>query len=493
MTASDHCPAARDGLATLLIVLLAAMPVAIMTSQAWPSPIFYATMLVALAILLRTPRATVAALLRSGRTLFICMAAPALVTLGVGLWHGRVPGADLESSLRLVMGAALVCLALLARPQADARQALWGYAVAAVAAAGFIVMQSWPDWHRPDTTAVYNAVGYGNLTLLLSVLLALSIKWTLTARPHAERGLRAGLALIALAAFVLTQTRSGWVAMPVFAFIGAGLAAPAPAGNGVAVDTVVDTVVGTAAQRGRWRLFLLAGLIMAALLAVFLSNTTLRDRAVLAWNETLECRNEQATADTSICIRLQLWRAALQAGAEHPIAGLGDRRHFARYLHDQARPGGLVSETVAEGWGEPHNDVLLALASFGIPGALALLLAFMAPAVVFARRMGRRHCASIRTAAAMGLALCLGFLIFGFTETMLRGMRTAAYFAMSCGLFLALSDPLRRRGAATPALWPGKKDAGKTHPSTERDRDDASASRYPESENQGNRAGRRVK
>lgn len=437
----------------LLLLLLALMPATIMTSQSWPSPVFYAAMAASLAVLARAPHDTIGALWRRYRGLFACMAAPALVALAAGLWHGRVSGADVEAGLRLAVGAALVTLALLARPDARAPQTLWGFALAALAAVATIAILAWPDGHRPDTSAIYNAVGYGNLTLLLAVLLALSLRLTLTRHGRGERLLRAALALATLAAFVLTQTRSGWVAMPVFALIAASLALPS-----------TPPAQATAPSPARWRLWVLSVLIMGALAAVFLSNDTLRSRAVLAYDETLACRGAQATADTSICIRLQLWHAALQAGAQHPFAGLGDRRAFGPYLRDEALPRGVVSPFVAEGWGEPHNDVLLALASFGLPGALALLLAFLAPAAVFARRMARHHPAAVRTAAAMGLALCLGFLIFGLTETMLRGMRTTAYFALCCGLFLALSDPLRRPAPTASRALPGAKSAETSAP-----------------------------
>lgn len=95
---------------------------------------------------------------------------------------------------------------------------------------------------------------------------------------------------------------------------------------------------------------------------------------------------------------------------------------------------------MAEGWGEPHNDVMVALASFGIPGGVALLLVYLVPAWTFARRLSFQNSAAVRTAAAMGLAVCLGFLIFGIAETMFRGMRTASFYALCVALFMSLSN-----------------------------------------------------
>jgi O-antigen ligase len=41
----------------------------------------------------------------------------------------------------------------------------------------------------------------------------------------------------------------------------------------------------------------------------------------------------------------------------------------------------------------------------------------------------------------MGVALCLGFAVFGITELMFRGMRTVGFYTMFVALFLVLSEP----------------------------------------------------
>jgi len=44
-------------------------------------------------------------------------------------------------------------------------------------------------------------------------------------------------------------------------------------------------------------------------------------------------------------------------------------------------------------------------------------------------------------AAAIGLAVCLGFMAYGLTELMFRGMRTMGFYSVMMGWALALSDP----------------------------------------------------
>jgi O-antigen ligase len=110
---------------------------------------------------------------------------------------------------------------------------------------------------------------------------------------------------------------------------------------------------------------------------------------------------------------------------------------------------GIVSEYVTNNFGETHNDMLMAMASYGILGASALLIVYFAPAVVFLRRLRQPLAMPARASAAMGLALCLSFVVFGLTELMFRGMRTISMYGMLIALFLALSHP--RSATGSPA------------------------------------------
>jgi O-antigen ligase len=80
------------------------------------------------------------------------------------------------------------------------------------------------------------------------------------------------------------------------------------------------------------------------------------------------------------------------------------------------------------------------MASHGVLGLTALLLIYVAPIAIFARRLRAQVPQPARVAAAMGLALCLGFFVFGWTELMLRSIRTIGFYAMTMAWLLALSD-----------------------------------------------------
>ncbi|MFT0532161.1 O-antigen ligase family protein [Castellaniella hirudinis] len=403
---------------TILIFLTALMPVAIMGSQAVPSPLFYAAVLAALWLLARQRFAGAMAFSRAHGGMLLCMAAPLLAVLSSGLGHGRIEGVDLEASLRFFLGFWVLLLAY-GRLDAQALQkSLWGFVLAAVAATGFVFYLALQTPDRPQTTAVYNAVGYGSLLALLAMLCVLLVPVRLTAWRRAETGLKLAVAGLSLAGVALTLTRTAWMAMPVFVVIAAVLFAPPK------------------------RPLRLLGIVLAGLLlvGVFLgASDSLRGRVVLAYQEAADCAGAQRTTDSSICIRLQLWRASLDMLDKRPLAGTGSKRHFNDYLQSESLPAGTVSSYVAEGWGEPHNDLMLYLASFGYPGGLALLLVYLGPAYCFGRRLLGDPPVAQRAAAAMGLAVCLGFMVFGLTETMFRGMRTVSFYAMCMALFAGLS------------------------------------------------------
>src|SRR5690606_28235007 len=157
--------------------------------------------------------------------------------------------------------------------------------------------------------------------VLLTVLVVFSLKWTITPWPRAERVLKLVVAALGVTTFVLTQTRSGWVAVPAFALIAAVLftARPHP----------VRIVVASMA-------------LLAVMATVFISNDALRGRAIDGYNEAIACHGEQSTANTSICIRLQLWRASIDMMAQNPLTGIGSKRFFGHQLQEDSLPKGIV-------------------------------------------------------------------------------------------------------------------------------------------------------
>jgi len=236
---------------------------------------------------------------------------------------------------------------------------------------------------------------------------------------RASRWLKVAAGLAALYGFVLSETRSGWLAIPVFGIL---------------------ALLAFHQMSLRKRLAILV-FVLGGSMAVLAVNPSLHGRireGVKQWNQ---CQHEPLQ-NTSVCIRLQLAGAAGRMFLDNPWFGVGPG-NFRAALRDQQSLG-LVSESVAQEYGETHNDLLYYLAVYGALGAGALLVMYLVPAWYFARRMGASDF-TIRVTAAMGLAFCLGFAVFGFTEMMFRGMRTVSFYSMWVAAFLALSYSAQKR------------------------------------------------
>lgn len=414
----------------IIIALVALMPITIMTSQTIPSALFYGIALLSLILLITHKSLDTHGFTRNHKPVLISLSIFTLVVLFAGIWHGKLAGLDLEIALRFFLGVWLLGVAFSYIPKNILVHSIWGFLIAGLIASIYIIGLVLSGENRPQTSAVYNAVGYGSLTALLMIIALFSTRYHISKYIKTELIFKIALVLICFLAVVLTQTRTAWVAMPLFILVGAILFTPYKPGNRKSFSKSTPAkIIG------------LAIIAFIAIGTVFISSDKMRHRANLAYNEAVNCVGDQSTTDNSICIRLQLWRAALDMTSERPIAGNGSKRYFNDYLQNESYPKGLVSTYVAKGWGEPHNDLLLALSSFGIPGGIALLLIYLAPSIVFLKRLSFRNTPEARAAAAMGICLCLGFMIFGFTETMFRSMRTVSFYAMGTALFLVLSRP----------------------------------------------------
>lgn len=411
-------------LSSLLITFLVALLPVLTLTVGGGSGLFYLLMLICLCVAVSAAATHRRAPLRPYRWLILALCLPLAAVLLSQSLNGHWEGPGIERGLRVALGFPILLAGFLLIDRERLRHIAWGPPIAGIAATAIVCYLAGPTLQRPPTPQ-FNAVGYGNLMLLMAVLTLFSLGWQLTSHRRVERALKIVAATLTCLGFVLTQTRTGWMAIPVFAAIGIALA------GGL--------------QRPMRALGALVGIGLIAL-AIGASSPALRDRVAQGVQEIHECMTVAPTADTSMCIRLQLWGAAWHAIETDPWSGIDGRATFADVLRQRAEAG-QVSAFVARDFGEPHNDLLLATATNGLLGGVALLLLYFAPAGVFIYRLRRCVPQAQRVAAAMGLAVCLGFAIFGLTELMFRGMRTVSLYVTFIALFIALSAPDRDQTA----------------------------------------------
>jgi O-antigen ligase len=404
----------------LVALLIAALPAFMLTEIGQTSGVFYALLVVCLSICFTRSggiRATLADL-HPYRGLGLALGFWVLMVLIATLTSTGTHTAELERGLRLSLGTAIILGACLSLIPQWLRQAAWGMTIGIVAATYIGFSLTWSELERVDQFPQYNAVSYGNLLILLATLSTLSIGWRLTPYRRTEIALKALIGFAGILGFMTTQTRSGWVAMPFFILIGLVL------------------WLGTFSPR---KLFIPVVIALVLAATVFASSSTMRTRLQQGVDQLVECASEPNTI-SSMCVRVQLWRASWLMFTENPLLGNGATNLFGPALEKYAETKIVSDFTTKEKFDEPHNDIFYMMAGHGLLGLCALLLLYFAPAWIFVRRLAGDVPQSARVAAAMGLCVCLGFFAFGLTELMFRGMRTMSFYALMIAWLMALSD-----------------------------------------------------
>src|SRR5690606_17183530 len=152
---------------------------------------------------------------------------------------------------------------------------------------------------------------------------AYSLKVQFTPWPRYENILKIVIAGGILVIFLAAQTRTGLLGLPAFVTIG------------------VVLFVGVSKPL---RLISLIIVSAAVLIASVASSDTMRARIAEGIHQVKGCQGADSTQATSLCIRLQLWRTAIDAGLENPWVGLGDAGEFNHYLRDVALPSGWTTD-----------------------------------------------------------------------------------------------------------------------------------------------------
>lgn len=204
---------------------------------------------------------------------------------------------------------------------------------------------------------------------------------------------------ITVAALVGTLTRGAWV--------------------GVAAGSVVLLVLAWRALRGELaRAGLLVAAVVLAVVALALLASDPVDLGSRFRAAPAQPALEEETAgavDAVLSDRVSLWRTSADIALDRPLTGIGPAS-FELGWYPNARGTLSVNGSIPIG-DDPHSLPLLALATTGIPGLLALL-------------------AAIGVALAFGGSTSLALVKRGLTSE--KGLLYVAWFAATTGLHVAL-------------------------------------------------------
>lgn len=324
-------------------------------------------------------------------------------------WHGDFNMRPYDAASRLLL-AVPVFLALRSIGLRTISLLQYGFPLGAIASLIMVLlMQGNYPYSGRASTAFMHPIYFGDLALMLGFLSIFSINW-LKKDSAAIIALKIAGALAGIYVSVLSQSRGGWVAIPIL--------------------LVVWLVLQ---KRQAIKLSYALPLILLALLASYFFVDIVQQRIDWIFNDIRAFSIGQA--DTSVGQRFQLWKAALYLYGQNPLFGVGPEG-FAHSMEALGQSGFITAEAAQLGRGEVHSQILASLVGLGIPGLLSVLSIYFVPLYIFLKATDSNSNIR-RTAGMMGLCLTLGFLIFGLTAELFNIKMIASFYGLTVAALLA--------------------------------------------------------
>ncbi|MGB3433826.1 O-antigen ligase family protein [Achromobacter sp.] len=402
-------------LATLLVVLVPALA---LTSPVGGTVIAYLTGLIALtALAVNAIKRYEPMDFRALWPMALALLLPLLCMFITSAVRGVWSDSELEKLLRFALALPVLWL-LLRAPQHWLKHIQWSILIGALAGSAMLIV-TMTLWGREAVVEIggrYNAVAFANMTLMFGMMSLLSIKWGPSKPwPHFATGLKVLAFGMSVWATWLSQTRSSWMLLPILALV---------------------FLLGLRGWSRRHKAY--CALAVSVALVVSAAGLWHFSSRMQAVKTDLQDFTTSTDRDSSLGIRLQLWRASIEMFKKSPVVGVGPS-NFRKELAELEKRG-VVSREVVEGYGEPHNDLLAALSGYGLLGLLSILALYLVPAYVFLRRLASDD-RVIRVGAQLGLLFCLGYCAFSLTEMMFRNMRSVPTYSLIVVALIALTTP----------------------------------------------------
>jgi len=216
-----------------------------------------------------------------------------------------------------------------------------------------------------------------------------------------------------LLAAALSGARTAWLAVPV-----------------LLVGSIVFAAPGVRRSR-----VAIAGIVFAGTLVAFVVPATGVAPRLRSLVEDVRAFGTASGHESSGGARLEMWKGAAMLFVEHPVFGVG----LANYASGMA---GLVKENrirpTTEWYLDPHNELLSVAATRGLVGLAALFAVLLVAWRGFRKGLASEGPSS-RAMTEAGLALVLGFAVFGLTHATSSRPFDPTLFITLVAIFHAMS------------------------------------------------------
>jgi len=335
---------------------------------------------------------------------------PAYQLIALTVWHGPWPMA-----VDLWYGP-LALLVVFALRQIRVRpEFLFGAIALGAIAVLLVALNQVFIKDEPRAFGHWYPISFGNWSAVLGGTSLLGL--LLPARRAGLACLFAGGAAAGIGASILSGSRGGWPVIPMYA-----------------------AIFGLAWWRaGRnWRVPLVSLCLIAAVSVPFGMRVLQRLESAVQDVSLLR----QDASNTSLGMRLEMWRVAAGVFVAHPMTGIGPAG-MTKALKAEVEARRLPADYLQ--FAHAHNDLLDAAATGGLP-KIAVLSAFYACWCLAFRRWGP----GLNVPRLAGLCLVTALAIFGLTEAMMVHRISDRLIPMLLGCLFALHWQTRDSSDSTP-------------------------------------------
>lgn len=359
--------------------------------------------------------------LPSMKVLFVVMALPALAVLIHQVGVGHFTFRDYDRPLRLAFFV-MVFLAVWRVTDTALDWLPWAWMLACVLCFA-------KAWMITDGGSLPNSgslgfmagIAFSNAAMLIGTWLLLSLQLPMSTL---QRCLRIVAIVLALGVTFMVKTRGTWLVLPFYAVF----------------------LILYLKQLSMMRKMLILLLPLVLVGVAMLSSDMVKQR-IYDIGDDIQAYSDRSDRETSVGQRLQIWLGSWQLYREHPGFGVG-REGFKPELHRLADRG-EISNAVAE-LPHSHNGMLFQMALWGTGGLVAWVLTYLVPLVMFWRELGHAD-VKVRTYAAMGVALCLGYWVFDFTDVMFFWVILNGFYTINLAIFFCAIGRYKQASAGLPA------------------------------------------
>jgi len=368
------------------------------------------------------------ALIKEYWPLMLAMTGPLIAVAANQLVTGHFVYKSFDAQFRLALFA-LVFWAILFVPIKHMKQARWGMILGVLLSTVkmYLLTDGGATRYGSDFIPI---IIFAELVLLLGIFSIFSSGWD-QQKPYCNW--RTGVKTLTLCAAMyvayLSQARGVWVTIPVFAIIACIFIRNISTSHKIGVAVLFALALAGASQFAH----------------------ILKERVGVAETDIKQYVSGSAV-DTSLGVRFQLWHGSWILFKEHPLIGVGIEAY-----PDALK--GLAERKIISPFSatlpHSHNEILFMMARLGTFGLLAILAVYFVPLFYFVREI-RHPDMEIRCAAAMGVALSLGFFTLGLVDVLFLWWESYPYYAISTAFFLCYiikrKNVLAQPGAASLAL-----------------------------------------